>query len=160
LGPTVEDRLEIMELYARSLWALDLGDADRFVATFTPDGTLQMRHRYQGREDIRRFVELFRQRDFGFPRAQHLLTNLIIEAEEEAERCHSQAYVTRIHRLPGQHRGNCQIIWTGYCTDICVRWERSWRFQSRTLRAWEGDVTAIISSAGRGHDREAAGHDR
>ena len=51
-GPGAQDRLEILELYARYSWALDTGDTDGYVALFTDDaevteetrdGTLEMR---------------------------------------------------------------------------------------------------------------------
>jgi hypothetical protein len=50
----VEDRLEIMELFAKYAWALNTGDADAVVALFAEDGYLE--HLPQGRfsgEDIR-----------------------------------------------------------------------------------------------------------
>jgi len=36
-GPSVHDRLEIQDLYARYSWALDTGDTDGYVALFTAD---------------------------------------------------------------------------------------------------------------------------
>jgi len=53
---SVEDRLDIQELFAKYCWALDLGDADAFVQCFTEDGEFD--HLWQGkmhgREAIRR----------------------------------------------------------------------------------------------------------
>ena len=59
-GPDTQDRLEILELYARYSWALDTGDTDGYVALFTDDaeateetrgGELEVR---KGREEIRK----------------------------------------------------------------------------------------------------------
>jgi len=132
------DRLDVQELYARNTWALDLGDADAFLDTFTADAVLQMKRRYQGQAQIRSFVDDFRSRDFGFPRAQHLVSGLVLEGD--GDHCQGRAYVTRVHRLPGQHRGNTHLMWTGYSLDLCVKGGGRWRFQSRTLRAWEGEI--------------------
>jgi hypothetical protein len=138
-----EDRLDIAELQASNFWALDLGDSDAFAATFVPDGTLQMRRTYHGREAIRAFVAEFRIQDVGFPRAQHLVSQLNVEGS--GDRCAVRTYVTRVHRLPGQHRGNSQIIWSGYSADTCVKVDGRWLFASRALRAWEGDIAAEVS---------------
>ena len=43
----VEDRLDIQELFARYVWALDMGDADSFVDCFTEDGCFD--HLWQGK---------------------------------------------------------------------------------------------------------------
>lgn len=142
---TAEDRMLIVELYSRNCWALDMGDEDAFAATFTQDGSLKMRGRYEGEEALRGFIREFRERDFGFPRAQHLVTGLIIEGNHH--RCETRAYVTRVHRLPGQQRGNCHIMWTGYSADICTKIASEWRFESRVLKAWEGDITDGVAHA-------------
>jgi hypothetical protein len=36
-GPSLEDRAEIEDLYARYMWALDTGDSPGYAACFTPD---------------------------------------------------------------------------------------------------------------------------
>jgi len=35
--PSLEDRAEIEDLYARYMWALDTGDSEGYAACFTPD---------------------------------------------------------------------------------------------------------------------------
>ena len=142
---SAEDRLDIADLYARNAWALDLGDVDAFVSTFTADASLQMKQRYVGHERIRHFMALFLDRDFGFPRAQHLVSQLVVEGD--GDRARARAYITRVHRLPGQHRGNCHVMWTGYSVDDCVRTGGRWQFSSRALRAWEGDISGSLQTA-------------
>jgi hypothetical protein len=143
---TAEDRIAIADLHARNAWALDLGDAPAFVATFTADAVLRMKQPYEGRHGIEQFMAEFRERDFGFPRAQHLVTQLLID-DAGGDRAGSRSYVTRVHRLPGQHRGNCHVMWTGYSIDTCVRVDGRWLFETRTLCAWEGDVADAIGEA-------------
>jgi len=49
-----EDRAEIENLQARYMFALDFGDLDTFVSTFTEDGTLDIiGMKWQGRENIK-----------------------------------------------------------------------------------------------------------
>jgi len=109
---TADDRLDITALYARQVWALDTGDVDGYVDTFTDDAVLDLAERHSGKAAIRQFAELFRLHDVGVPGSQHLVSSLLLDGD--GGRCSVRAYVTRTHRLPGRGRNNCQIIWSGY----------------------------------------------
>jgi hypothetical protein len=85
-GPQMEDRLEILELYARYSWALDTGDTDGYVALFTDDaeateetrtGALEVR---TGRDEIRKLVLKFHERA-DFPGHQHQMAQLVFSAD-------------------------------------------------------------------------------
>ncbi len=53
-----EDRAQIENLQARYMFALDFGDADTYVSTFTEDGVLDIvGMKWEGREDIRKIFE-------------------------------------------------------------------------------------------------------
>src|SRR3984893_11244433 len=106
-----EDRLAVIELYARNAWAFDTGDVDAFVATFTPDGVLDLAKRHEGEAAIRAFGVLARDQDPWLPRSQQLVSQIIIDGH--GERASVRAYVTRTHRLPGRIRNNCMVVWTG-----------------------------------------------
>ena len=54
---SIEDRVEITELYARQAWAMDTGDIDAYVAVFAPDGVLNLAEVHRGHVAIRRFAE-------------------------------------------------------------------------------------------------------
>lgn len=145
---SADERIAIAELHARHAWALDLGDRSAFLDTFTPDARFLMKAAYKGRSGIGEFFSEFVARDFGYPRAQHLVTQLLVE-QAGAGRARTRSYVTRVHRLPGQHRNNCHVMWTGYSIDTCINTGGIWRFETRTLRAWEGDIAGeILATAG------------
>lgn len=138
---TAEDRLAIADLRARATWALDTGDADAFLATFTPDAVLDLGEVHRGHDAIRRFVDTFTREDTSFPRAQHLLTGEVVTAQPGGAVVRS--YVTRVHRLPMGGRGNTQVVWTGYAVDTCARTDDGWRFTTRRWRAWEGEKAPV-----------------
>lgn len=53
-----EDRAQIEDLQARYMFALDFGDADTYVSTFTEDGILDIvGMKWEGREGIRQIFE-------------------------------------------------------------------------------------------------------
>ena len=53
-----EDRAQIEDLQARYMFALDFGDADTYVSTFTEDGILDIvGMKWEGRENIRQIFE-------------------------------------------------------------------------------------------------------
>ena len=53
-----EDRALIEDLQARYLFALDFGDVDTYVSTFTEDGVLDIvGMKWEGREEIRKIIE-------------------------------------------------------------------------------------------------------
>jgi ketosteroid isomerase-like protein len=142
---TADDRLDITALYARQVWALDTGDVDGYVDTFTDDAVLDLAERHTGKAAIRQFAELFRLHDVGVPGSQHLVTSLLLDGD--GAHCSVRAYVTRTHRLPGRGRNNCQIIWSGYYADTAVKVNGTWLIQEQRGRAWEGDVLEPINRA-------------
>ncbi|MBN1831318.1 MAG: nuclear transport factor 2 family protein [Deltaproteobacteria bacterium] len=53
-----EDRAQIEDLQARYMFALDFGDADTYLSTFTEDGILDIvGMKWEGRENIRKIFE-------------------------------------------------------------------------------------------------------
>lgn len=54
-GSYAEDRAQIEDLQARYMFALDFGDLDTYVSTFTEDGILDIiGFKWQGRENIKK----------------------------------------------------------------------------------------------------------
>ena len=62
-APTsAQDRAEIEDLMSRYLFAMDYGDLDAYVATFTEDGEIEFASgTYRGREEIREAVARFKE---------------------------------------------------------------------------------------------------
>ena len=70
---SAEDRLDIMDLYARYAWAMDSGDTEGFLDVFLPDATLFMSRTATGHAELRAWHERFL-KDSGFPGSQHFAT--------------------------------------------------------------------------------------
>ena len=85
-----QDRAEIEDLMARYLFAMDYGDIDSYVATFTEDGALEFASgTYSGREEIRAAVTRFKEAigqfytiEDGSPATlRHVLLQAVIRVE-------------------------------------------------------------------------------
>lgn len=85
-----QDRAEIEDLMARYLFAMDYGDLDSYVATFTRDGSIEFASgTYEGRDQIREAVGRFKEgigrfytTENGEPAAlRHVLLQSVIRVE-------------------------------------------------------------------------------
>lgn len=145
-GPATEDRIAIVDLYARYCWALDTGDTDGYVALFTEDaeaseetreGTLEIR---RGRAEIRKLVLKFHERP-DFPGHQHQMSQHVFEPDPEGRADHwlvrSYAWAT-INRPPAAP----YLHWCGYIRDIVAKVEGEWLIRSKEIMGWGGEVLA------------------
>jgi hypothetical protein len=88
-GSYAEDRALIEDLQARYLFALDFGDVDKYLATFTPDGILDIGDgEIRGYEAIRKIIgampKAAASKDAPKLRpatARHNITNIVIKVE-------------------------------------------------------------------------------
>lgn len=142
---SIEDRVAIEQLYARHWWAFDAGDASGFAATFAEDGILRMAQDHDGRGAIAEFAQAVATAPAG-GQSNHHMSALVLEASS-SETVSARSYVMRVHRLPTRSRGNCQVLWSGYSTDRCVKTASGWVFAERTLRAWEGPFPVLAEQA-------------
>ena len=145
-GPSTEDRLEILELYARYSWALDTGDTDAYVDLFTVDaeateetreGTLEIR---KGHEEIRKLVLKFHERP-DFPGHQHQMAQLVFEPDPEGRAQHwvvrSYAWATINHPPAPPH-----LHWCGHIRDVVAKVDGEWKIQAKSIMGWAGPVLA------------------
>jgi uncharacterized protein (TIGR02246 family) len=135
-----EDRFAIQDLMARYGWALDTGDADGFVACFTPDGCMieevfEDPDVWEGREGIRKLAEHYHSIP-NFPGRQHYCTNTLV-TPEGADRAHARSFalVTECQGEPPYKLRFC-----GYYDDELVRIDGQWFFHKRVVRLWDGEV--------------------
>jgi hypothetical protein len=143
-GPSTEDRLAILELYARYSWALDTGDTDGYVALFTPDaevteetreGTIEVR---KGHAEIRRLVLKFHDRP-DFPGHQHQMAQFVFEPDPEGRAGHwvvrSYAWATINHPPAPPH-----LHWCGHVRDVVAKIDGEWRIRAKSIMGWAGEV--------------------
>jgi len=143
-GPGTDDRMGILDLYARYSWALDTGDTDGYVALFTddaeaveetPDGTLDI---CKGKAEIRRLVLKFHDRA-DFPGHQHQMAQLVFEPDPENRPDHwvvrSYAWATINHPPAPPH-----LHWCGHIRDIVAKVDGEWLIRSKQIMGWSGEV--------------------
>ncbi|MEY4761120.1 MAG: hypothetical protein RLZZ200_976 [Pseudomonadota bacterium] len=143
-GPSTEDRLAILELYARYSWALDTGDTDGYVDLFTVDaeateetrhGTLEVR---KGRDEIRKLVLKFHEMP-DFPGHQHQMAQLVFDPDPEQRADHwvvrSYAWAT-INRPPAPPH----LHWCGHIRDVVAKVDGEWKIRTKQIMGWAGPV--------------------
>jgi len=140
---STEDRLDILDLYARQAWALDTGDVDAYVDVFAPDAVLDLADKHQGADAIRALAETFWARDVGVTGSQHHIDQVVLEGD--GQRASVRAYVTRTYRMSGRGRNNILPIWQGFYSDSLVKLDGRWRIQQQVGRAWEGGVLEKVA---------------
>jgi SnoaL-like domain len=152
-GPGTQDRLEILELYARYSWALDTGDTDGYVALFAEDaeateetrtGELEVR---KGRAEIRKLVRKFHERP-DFPGHQHQMSQLVFtpdplgRPEHWVVRSYAWATINRPPEPPHLH-------WCGHIRDVIAKVDGTWKIKSKAIMGWAGEVLSRFDACGR-----------
>ena len=130
---SVEDRLAIQELYARYCWAIDTGDPDALVATYTSDGAFEppTGQVIAGHEALRTWAiarAAFRKTE-ATTNGQHWSTNLV--AEGDGVRAKARCYFMRI----AQKGDPMSVIFdvSGWQSDELRKIDGAWKFQSRKV---------------------------
>jgi hypothetical protein len=141
--PSLQDRLEIQDLYARYCWALDTGDTDAYVALFTEDAeateeTPNGVESRRGHAEIRKLVLKFHRRA-DFPGHQHHMSQFVFEPDTLGRVDHwqvrSYAWATINHPPAPPH-----LHWCGHVRDVIARVDGHWRIRSKAIMGWTGAV--------------------
>jgi uncharacterized protein (TIGR02246 family) len=142
--PSVQDRTEIYELYARYSWALDTGDTEGYLDLFTADaeateetssGEIEVR---QGRDEIRKLVAKFHDRA-DFPGHQHQMAQFVFAPDPDGRPDHwvvrSYAWATINHPPEPPH-----LHWCGHVRDVVAKVDGAWLIRSKSIMGWAGEV--------------------
>jgi hypothetical protein len=132
---SVEDRLDIQELFARYAWGLNTGDIDAVLACFTEDGALEHppQGRCQGRDAIRELLEeLWYGRPGWFIGRQHLANHFLITAEGEGARVKAFFSILQYQSDYESHF----VFGLGNWDNYCVKRDGRWLFQTLTVHPW------------------------
>jgi hypothetical protein len=130
------DRQDIIDLYARYAWALDLADAVEMRACFAPDGWFD--HLWQGRVHgrdaiIENFERMWYDRPAWWFGRQHLFNTFRFmphNINEVRVKCFNQ-----IIQFNTEYNNNF-VFGIGTRDDLIVRQEEGWVFQSLYVNAW------------------------
>ncbi len=127
----MDDLTQIEQLYARYAWASDDRRDEEWLECFTEDGSVEssMFGRFQGREDLRRFLAKY-QNAFKTMQLRHLNSNLVIDifGDRAEGRCYLVLYSSR--------RGRADINAIGIYRDQLQQIDGRWLFATRKV-AWD-----------------------
>lgn len=147
--PTVQDRQDIQDLYAKYCWALDTGDTDAYVSMFTEDAEateetptgLEVR---RGHAEIRKLVLKFHLRP-DFPGHQHQMSQFVFEPDPLGRPDHwqvrSYAWATINHPPHPPH-----LHWCGHVRDIIARVDGQWKIRAKDIMGWSGNVLSRFAN--------------
>jgi len=149
-GLSVEERLDVQELFANYCWALNIGDADSYVECFAREGWLEHfpPKRWIGRIEIRRMLDgVWYRRQFSFLGRQHHPHNFLLQREGDLVRAKVQCSVTRLDPFNNTFSVFLLLHWD----TTCVVEEGRWRFASMRMThwfrheaPWEGEPSARL----------------
>ena len=136
-GSYAEDRALIEDLQARYMFALDFGDIDKYLATFTPDGVLDI-----GDGEIRGY-DAIRKSIGGMPKAKpssdapklrlatarHNITNIAIKVE--GNKAFGRAYW--FHYSNNNPQRTAVLDGYGHYEDEMVKVKGQWLFSKRRI---------------------------
>src|SRR5690242_7945283 len=133
---TVEDRLDIQELFAKYAWAIDLADAEAAVACFTEDAYFD--HLWQGRVQghtaiLKNLKELWYDRQQWWYGRQHLFNHFLMTAEGD-----SGARVKSFFQIMqfNVDYGTNFLFGIGTRNDLCEKKNGVWLFKHLQVNAW------------------------
>jgi hypothetical protein len=137
----IEDRLGIEDLIAAYGWALDTGDVEGLVACFTPDAVMREEvfeepDVWEGHDGIRALARHYFNAP-GFPGRQHHVTQIQFKPRPDGRvALRSFAFVTECQGEPPY-----TLRFAGWYEDVVEKCpDGEWRFSTRTVRLWDGEV--------------------
>lgn len=135
---SLEDRVEIEELMARYAWALDTGDFDAYVDTFTEDGWIEHwpQGKCIGREGIRKMTQdLWYHKPNHYLGRQHRMSQVIMTPEGDGVRIKCFWSILQ-HDV---ETSECRVFGLGTWDTLAVKDdEDEWKFASVYVDIWRG----------------------
>lgn len=124
---TVEDRLDINELYARYNHAIDSGNGDAWAGTFTATGTFTSQGKTQtGPAELSAFASGMGSR----LKIRHWTNNLVIDGDGDGAK--GSCYLLLLRLTPGE-QPPASMLTTAIYHDTLVQEGGSWKFSSRSV---------------------------
>ncbi len=147
-----EDRALIEDLQARYMFALDFGDLDKYVATFTEDGILDIGEgEWRSRDTIRKVLSSIPQQeeipdDLDTPElhsatGRHCIANIVIKIEGDT--AYGRAYW--FHMSDNNPQRSATLDSYGHYEDVMVRVDGGWLFSKRKI--YNEQVSSWAASA-------------
>ena len=125
MGLTTDDVLAIHQLVARYNFAVDEGDADAYVNTFTPDGVFAVGDQVMsGHDALRAFVE----GRAGVAPRRHVVSSILVDGEGDTASLRAYLQVIALFE-----DGTFRVAAQGTYDDRIVRTSDGWRFATRNF---------------------------
>ena len=119
---TTQDYIDIQMLYGQYNFAFDFGNAEEWVALFTPDGAL---NRVRGHDDLLTFSSRGREARAKGTGHRHVISNLVIKGTPEGAT--GQCYLMMVNPTVKP----AAITLTETYEDHLVKTPQGWRFKTR-----------------------------
>ncbi|MEO6377688.1 MAG: nuclear transport factor 2 family protein [Caulobacteraceae bacterium] len=133
---TADDRLDIIELFAKYAWAIDLADPELAVSCFAEDGYFDhlWQGRVQGHEAIVKNLEsLWYDRQSWWYGRQHLFSHFLITADSP-DRAVVKSFF-QIIQFNTDYNTNF-VFGIGTRSDTVVKQDGKWLFKTLYVNAW------------------------
>lgn len=135
-----EDRALIEDLQARYMFALDFGDIDKYVATYTKDGILDIGEgEWRGRDTIRQVLAAMSEpeeqpadqyaEELHPSTGRHSITNIVLKIEGDT--AYGRAYW--FHMSNDNPRRSAKLTSYGHYEDEIVKVDGRWLFSKRKI---------------------------
>ena len=135
-----KDRALIEDLQARYMFALDFGDLDKYVATFTEDGILDIGEgEWKGRDTIKMILESIPQQEdvpsgidsikLHPATGRHNITNIVLKIEGDT--AYGRAYWFHMGNNNPERRARLNSY--GHYEDVMVKINDEWLFSKRKI---------------------------
>ncbi len=132
-----DDRAQIEDLQARYMFALDNGDLDTYVSTFTEDGILDIGEgEWRSRDSIRYILNSIPKRQvppsdssLQRPTGRHNITNIVLKIEGDT--AWGRAYWFHMSNENPQRKA--QLNSYGHYEDVLVKVNGQWLFSRRKI---------------------------
>ncbi len=137
---TVEDRLDITDVFARYSWGIDLADKELVVSVFADDAYFD--HLWQGRVQghaaiLKNLEELWYDRQHWWYGRQHLFNHFLMEpvtTPEGEQGCRVRSFFQIIQF--NVDYGTNFVFGIGTRDDLLVKREGKWLFKTLYVNAW------------------------
>jgi ketosteroid isomerase-like protein len=135
-----EDRALIEDLQARYMFALDFGDLDSYVATFTEDGILDIGEgEWRGRDSIKHILASIPRREDTPAETEtpephrstgrHSIVNIVLKVEGDT--AYGRAYW--FHMSDNNPQRSATLDSYGHYEDVIVKVNGNWLFSRRKI---------------------------
>jgi SnoaL-like domain len=132
---SVEERLDIIDLFSRYYWGLDLGDADLAASCYAKEGVFHhlWQGKVQGRENlVRAFHELWYDRPTWWFARQHRLSNHVMT--RQGEDVFVKAMFSIVQRSMYYHTNF--VFGLGTVEVLLTQEDGEWKFKNFYINAW------------------------